>query len=270
MSGSWVRQSWLLVVTLLASATARATNIELRADEQFRPWKAAGKSLCSMTNQRGMYHSIVSSLYAESGIIAAIVGDQIFFMNGNYNFIGDTTRAPKPNLFTLRLNESFSVTGLLTDQLYSSDLPSDVPWDSESGAFFYDNTTLYLYAGLPSSDESATNRLWAYNVMDSLWREVTVKGGNYQHGSRETALFASIPGAGLSFFSGGKEGDTPGIIRFNSSNPATLTWENDTSFSYSNLKSPGPLRSEGQLVFIPVGEQGVLISIGGYNVCSSC
>lgn len=203
-------------------------------------------------------------------MLVAIVGDQIFFMSGNYNFIGEATRGFKQNLFTLKLNESFSVSGLITDELYSSNLPSDVAWDSASGVFFYDNTTLYLYAGLPNPDESATNRLWAYNVLDSLWREVTVNGGNYQHGSRGSALYASIPGAGLSFLSGGQDGDTPGILRFNSSNPAALTWENDTSFSYNNLKSPRPLRSEGQLIFVPVGEQGVLISIGGYNVCTSC
>ncbi|KAF2138423.1 uncharacterized protein K452DRAFT_361121 [Aplosporella prunicola CBS 121167] len=249
MSSSWAQQSWLLAVMLLTSSIASGASIGRRSNEQFRPWSLADQSLCAMGGQR-----------------VALVGDQLFFMSGEYNFIGEKTEATKPKLFTLRLNQTFSVSGYIPgDQLYSSAVPSNVSWNTTDGVFFYDNTTLYMYAGLSKSDDSATNHLWAYHVLNSLWEKVTVAGGNFQHGSRGGSIHTSIPGTGMSFLSGGMDGDTSGILRFSSSDHTSLSWENDTSFIYDDPESPGPLRGEGQLIFVPVGEQGVLISIGGYN-----
>lgn len=62
-------------------------------------------------------------------------------------------------LYALNLNQAFAANSFISkDQLYSISVPSGALWDSEGG-LFYDNTTLYLYAGIPASDTTASRRL---------------------------------------------------------------------------------------------------------------
>lgn len=65
------------------------------------------------------------------------------------------------------------------------------------------------------------------------------------------------------FFLRGVNSDITGLLRFSSSDPAALSWASILGPSYQSLGSPGPQHSGAQMVYIPVGKDGVLIYIGG-------
>lgn len=116
---------------------------------------------------------------------AALVGDQMLFMGGNYSYVEASASLPQPYLYSLNLNRSLPVNGLISSgNLWSYKVPSDVPWKDEGGAFFSDNTTVYLYAGLGDEDMSETNQIWSFNVSRSEWRHIVVNGGNFQKHNR--------------------------------------------------------------------------------------
>ena len=63
--------------------------------------------------------------------------------------------------------------------------------------------------------------------------------------------------------SGGVNSDITVLLRFNSSDPAALSWASVLGPSYQSLGSPGPQRSDAQIAYIPIDKEGVLIYIGG-------
>ena len=143
---------------------------------------------------------------------------------------------------------------------------------SIGGEFWYDNTTIYLYSGISASTNAdggnltADNILAAYNTSKNSWETVTVGGGNFDFGNRISASYASDPQSGLSFHLGGEfDIETPGLVEFNASNPSHPTWVNQTSGGTAGTPVPDVL--EGSMVFLPYGDEGILIQLGGYNVC---
>jgi len=84
-------------------------------------------------------------------------------------------------------------------------------------------------------------------------------------------MFASSSGSdqGLNFIEGGYPTDianyaqnsTPGLITFDASNPANLSWYNSTETS----NTPHTLGASMQ--YVRYGQSGLLIGLGGYGVC---
>jgi hypothetical protein len=143
---------------------------------------------------------------------------------------------------------------------------------TNGGEFWYDNTTIYLYAGITTPKNAdggnftGDNVLAAYNTSTNSWETVTVEGGDFDFGNRVSASYASDPQSGLSFHLGGEfDVETPGLVEFNASNPSHPTWVNQTNGGTAGVPVPDVL--EGSMAFLPYGDEGILIQLGGYNVC---
>lgn len=132
-----------------------------------------------------------------------------------------------------------------------------------NGAFWEIDGTIYTFGG---GFKTPTNTLSAYNVSEGKWKDVTVAGGNFNFGNRTAAQFATAPGSGLGFIYGGSTPYMGGMIRFDASNPDQLSWSNET-LNNGSYGVQVPNLNAGAMVYIPAGEEGMLISFGGGNVC---
>lgn len=70
---------------------------------------------------------------------------------------------------------------------------SGLPQHQYDGVFFYDNTTVHLYAGLGNSNVTDSNQLWAYDVQGSPWKQVDVDGGTFQVRNRVSGSMPVFP-----------------------------------------------------------------------------
>lgn len=176
------------------------------------------------------------------------------------------------SLLSLNLTSQFPVERAIPQALLNnSTINSDFTVAYESalrtsngdatGAFWTTNDTLYVYGG---GFATPTNTLSAYNVTTGHWKEVNVTGGNLNFGNRTSSLYASVPDSGLGFIYGGTT-YMGGMIRFDASNPSNLSWTNETLGSGS-YGVDVPNLDSGAMVYIPAGEEGMLISFGGGNV----
>jgi hypothetical protein len=131
-------------------------------------------------------HTIFNASHLNGGLttlLVALVEDQILLMGGNYNFVDSPASSPEPNFFALNLNTTFPVYGLIdSGSLWATPAPGVAPY--QYGVFFYDNTAVHLYAGLGNSNVTDSNRLWAYDVQGSPWKQVDVDGETFQVGNR--------------------------------------------------------------------------------------
>lgn len=140
---------------------------------------------------------------------------------------------------------------------------SDGGYGNRMGAFFTTNDTIYVFAG--TSNEEKNNVLAAYNFTTSTWSNVSVSGGDFNYGSRTGGASVSVPESGMSFYLGGDNPHTPGLLRFNASNSKSVAWTNETLGSGSH-GTPVPDLARHNMVYIPAGTEGILIAFGGSNV----
>lgn len=81
-------------------------------------------------------------------------------------------------------------------------------------------------------------------------------------------MLATIPSRGLSFSFGTykyKDSAQRGFITFNASKADSPTWNNETVHGQEGIQVP--YNSGAELVYVPMGNEGVLLLIGGYDVC---
>ena len=74
-------------------------------------------------------------------------------------------------------------------------------------------------------------------------------------------MAASIPYNGLAFSFGVA---VPGLVIFDNSLPQSLKWNNQTTSKSQGIQVP--LVSEAEMVYVPMGKEGVLLVIGGTDV----
>ncbi|KAL1627910.1 hypothetical protein SLS54_002177 [Diplodia seriata] len=210
----------------------------------------------------------------------AKVDDRLYFMGGDYHFDGDasgeTFSSDSLYYFDLSGNTDIQAeTIIASSSLNKISVPFDTTTTLEEqthnqgGALFSTLDTFYVFAGLSDDSTTENNVLAAYNRTSNQWSSHTVSGGEYNKLNRLFAGTASVPSTGLSFFSGGgnsgvyKPGQPTGMLRFDASNPDALTWRNETAQSSSGVSVPA--RVGGNMVYVPMGEQGVILVWGGYN-----
>ncbi|TGJ78911.1 hypothetical protein E0Z10_g9849 [Xylaria hypoxylon] len=180
-----------------------------------------------------------------------IVGNRLFFSSGNYTFDDDGLPGHNTSsLYWLFLNDPINVSGPIDlNSLGSTDLPNDSLTGGTSpeaggaaGTFFYDHTTLYLYAGLvgPEAD-GINNALWAFNSTIDSWSLVQVEGGKISFGNDSEGVHARIPAQS-----------------FNSSSPQ---WTFETATS--GIQGLNILK--GVMVYVRKGQADLLIAFGGYQ-----
>lgn len=169
---------------------------------------------------------------------------------------------PEPHLFHLDLSTSFHVEQFLANGTFDSfPLPPTLPpnpatiTEGKSAALWFSNDTLYA----AEVDSSITS----FDTVTNQWQSVDVSGAHIdlQNHSPETSV--SIPYSGLSFFFG--ETNIPGLVRFDASRPDALEWTNQTTQSNTEgIRVPKVAQAE--MVHVPLGKEGVLLLMGGYDV----
>ncbi len=175
----------------------------------------------------------------------------------------------EPAIYWIGLDTKFPVEEPIpSDRLNSVTIPEDVtPFGVNqslvAGPLFYTNDSIYVVAGM---GDAANNVLPVFDTTTEDWSAVTVEGGNFNTHNRLQSVVASDQRTGLSFMIGGDLGRFHfGMIRFDASDEASPQWTNETTNDVSGgIEVPSIL--EGSMVYLPMGEAGVLLAIGGYDV----
>lgn len=183
--------------------------------------------------------------------------DNLFY----FDLSGNTNIQAESIISSSSLNQisvPFDTTSTLENQTHN-----------QGGALFTTLDSFYVFAGLGDGSTTENNVLAMYNTTSSQWSSHSVSGGNYNKLNRLFPGAASVPSTGLSFFSGGSNsgvfqpGQPTGMLRFDASSPDALSWRNETATSGSGVAVPA--RVAGNMVYVPMGEQGVVLLWGGYN-----
>ena len=173
-------------------------------------------------------------------------------------------------LYWLDLSTSFPVDGLIGTSSLQSTKGSSRQFVG-TGAFFTDSnsSTLYTFAGYPDntlSDFFAADSVNAYYTQNQSWSDPSpvVSGGNFSFLSRGQAMYATSQDAGLgsNFFAGGGTSFyVEDMVTFNASHT-----EEGQDLSWINQTSGVPYFWGPATEFARFGDEGVLISVGGYLV----
>lgn len=157
-------------------------------------------------------------------------------------------------LYAIPLNQTFDARGHLAANAYRT-YPSPGTQQLDEGAFFTDVSadTIYSFAGLSDISSTLYSQMSAFNITSNTWSSANVAGGDFNKGRREGALKASTAD-GMGFFTGGYD-DIFGMVVFDSK---TMSWKNETSNRATSLSV------RGQMVSTGYGNNGTLITIGGY------
>lgn len=137
--------------------------------------------------------------------------------------------------------------------------------EANAAFLWYSNDTLYA----PNLGAAPGNTIAAFNTTTADWSFVSVTGDHVrlkaigsELDDRSSEMSVSIPSSGLAFSFG--DFGLPGLIKFDDSAPQALTWTNETSGRSQGV--PIPVISEAEMVYVPLGKEGVLLVIGGMDV----
>ena len=230
----------------------------------------------------------------------ALVDHYIVFMNGAYKTVGENGnvsdwqggitlnlrhRSSKTksgftenSVFSIDLVSQFPVEDLLSRDVYRNiSIPLDIvpnikeqAGSSSSGALFSTNDSFYIYGsgtspllGGDDPPQATRHTVASYNMNSDAWNSVKPSGGDFNGDARLWGQTASDPVTGMSYFTGGAN-NVQGMLEFNASDPSHVTWANITQGN--GIDDSGPIVIAGGMVFLPFGEAGVLLLLGGANV----
>lgn len=172
--------------------------------------------------------------------------------------------ALEPYLYYLDLTVNFTAETFISPTvLQSYEIPSNlvpnaaITSEDDAAILWYTNDTLYI----PNSNDTDST-LMAFNTTTEDWSVVHVPKNDVDLKDRSSEISASIPSSGLSYSFGAT--GIPGLIKFNGSLPGSLTWDNQTSGQLPGIQVPQV--SEAEMVYVPMGKAGVLLTMGGRDV----
>ena len=204
-----------------------------------------------------VFHSDTSRECVQLIALHALLNSALYFCGGWYIFQdvnGENSTDPQ-KLYWLDFSSSLPTEGLVSeDVLHSIDIPTAIPYAGGTG-FFHDDTLLYFYGGITATSYS-TDQLWVFDTSTQDFSQVTVQGGDFQNHNGAGAMDTTIRSQQLSFSTGGYDSSVTGMIKFDSSDPDNLSW--------SNITNAEPRLVEGAMTYLPVGDAGVLLTIGKY------
>ncbi|KAI5805208.1 hypothetical protein EDC01DRAFT_361808 [Geopyxis carbonaria] len=203
---------------------------------------------------RRFYHQaakIGNRLYMDGGLVTALNG------NHNHNYTN--------NLLTFHnLDDDTDRDAPLVNNLTK---PAEAP-SVMGGALWADevNEKLYLFGGeYPDGLPKNTNdpqAVWSYDPWDNEWSKVKASG-DFQRPSFGSHV--SVDQLGQGFYLGGWLGpnNVPGWKGPKRALSGLIVYDfvHQTATNFSG--PPGPPRVEGELFYVPVGDNGLLVSFGG-------
>ncbi|KAJ6263725.1 hypothetical protein Dda_2295 [Drechslerella dactyloides] len=217
--------------------------------------------LCSQTSLGSLIFNLM-----------AIINDTLYFTSGSYVFNTDIRFASDPKIHKINLASNLNVNGLIPrSQVETEDAPDQVTSQNGIGTFFYNNEALWAYAAIQrdsgvSDQVNQTNMMWKYETSSDSWSEEEIAGGELQWFNQTNGFSATTPD-GRSFYGGGQGsglyGRDGGLVLFEA-NTTPPRWsfipESDSAFGVAT-----PSTLNGAIVYLPVGEQGILVLMGGYD-----
>ncbi|KAK1063345.1 hypothetical protein LTR74_009501 [Friedmanniomyces endolithicus] len=205
------------------------------------------------------------------GARTALLNDRLFFSGGSYftvKLAGDGEDiVQSSSLYSLYMTADLPVERYMPNSLLANlSIPANASWSEDTevyspGPLWYTNDTLYGFPALGA----IPNTLPSYNITAGTWQLAQVTGGDLGFQNSEDAQSVSVPQSGLIFVMGRPSvNSTSSLSRFDASDPANLSWTIETLGNGSHgIEVPN--LANGALVYLPAGEQGVLVSFGGLN-----
>ncbi|RPB04162.1 hypothetical protein L873DRAFT_1451833 [Choiromyces venosus 120613-1] len=146
--------------------------------------------------------------------------------------------------------------------------PSNVP-SVIGGQLWADqaNEKLYLFGGEYADNPPDSSLLWAYDTWNDSWTQVT-PGFNGQ-GEMKRASFgagAVVEHMGMGYYLGGWIGPQS-VVGWNGDKyavPGLISFDMVKNVLRNDSGPAGDPRVEGVLLYVPTGDDGLLISFGGY------
>lgn len=179
-------------------------------------------------------------------------------------------------LRTLNLSGPFTLNDPNSTPFTFTPNPPAVP-EISSGALWPQKSTLYLAGGVtepvntnfPNWTDTNTNALWTYQPASNndthsngIWRTLQTplrypSGEKIVGSAGSNAAYVDYGGASTGYLLGGNQNPWasigyPGMLAYDF---AAETWQ--------NLSTPFMQASSGALLHVPIGEKGILVSLGG-------
>lgn len=118
------------------------------------------------------------------------------------------------------------------------------------------------------------SEVWTLNTKTLDWSKMPPSGGDKVVGYRNGGM-AHIPEKGLGFFYGGKAGNTTDSEFVNWTNIDANQWQSDRLLTFDMEKNVWTNSSTGllpvmipSLLYVPIGKDGILVSVGGITAGS--
>lgn len=177
------------------------------------------------------------------------------------------THLPDTYLRALDLTAPFTLNNATAAPFTFTPNPSAVP-EISSGALWPTNSTLYLAGGVtepvdtnfPNWTSSADNALWTYQPSEKAWKtpQPTLRfpsGAKIPSSAGSNAAFVESTDTG--YLLGGNQDPWLGVgyAGMLAYDFGAQTWE--------NISTPFTQWSSGALVHVPIGQKGILVSLGG-------
>ncbi|KAJ5668849.1 hypothetical protein N7462_009919 [Penicillium macrosclerotiorum] len=233
-----------------------------------RPWKSITLGVLALSRQAWCSAGDICYM---TGAMTSIVDDRLYFFQGNYSTVTYDGQSIdlSSTLYYLKLDDNYLVEAnipqaSLNKETISSNITVAYKMTErteQKGALWKTDDTLFFLGG---GYHQGVNEITSFNVSSETWKNVQVKGGDFNMGNRTTAQTVSVPDAGLSFIMGGNDPYINGMIRFDASNPDNISWTNET-LDNGSYGVDVPNLNAGYMVYIPASTEGMLIAFGGGN-----
>ncbi|KAJ5937351.1 hypothetical protein N7454_004651 [Penicillium verhagenii] len=190
------------------------------------------------------------------------IANSILYMVGlDGGLIPDDGDSDHHYLVTLDLTSSFSVND---GSNYKMTIVNDTVPAVKYQAFWasQDNSTMYMYGGLFVGNVSNDNGIWTYTPNQKTWQsqQESIIPARLVNGANTNA-----PAIQAAYWVGGYQAsDTTTTITDSTMNYASgMIQLNTTTGIYTSLAAPFTPVQDGSLSYIPVGDMGILVYIGG-------
>lgn len=118
------------------------------------------------------------------------------------------------------------------------------------------------------------SEVWSLNTKTLDWSKMPPPGGDKVVGYRNGGM-AHIPEKGLGFFYGGRAGNTTDSEFANWTDIDANQWQSDCLLTFDMEKNVWTNSSSGllpviipSLLYVPIGKDGILVSVGGITAFS--
>ncbi|KAJ5648013.1 hypothetical protein N7490_004385 [Penicillium lividum] len=190
-----------------------------------------------------------------------IADDTLYMVGLDGGLIPNDLNASNNYLVTLDLTSSFSTSEGKNYKM--SKIDATVPkvkdmalWSNAA------NTTLYQYGGRYLGSVTSENTVWTYTAKNESWN---AQEGSVPPKRLEYGVDTNAPDIQAAFWIGGYRSSSTTTTITDSTEEYTqkMIQLNTTTGQYKSLSGPYDAVQEGSLSYIPVGDMGILVYIGG-------